>query len=272
MSFGIDYAFSPHPAVSAMKTAGVKFACRYTSMLPVNDTNGKNLQPGECKTLLAAGFKVIVVAEEGAARMKGGKSMGVTDAKHADAVVKALLMPTIPVYFACDYDAPQSDQDEINAYLDGAASVIGRGRVGMYGGYWPTSRARAAGKAKFFWGTVAWSGDRWDAARNPATFMPHIMQGLQVHIGGVNVDVDHSHGADYGQWPRPAPPPPPPPGGPPFRHTFTGLNSWDSVAKRRGTTAAHLMEYSAQSYTDADNQKIAGLRPRRGTPYYTSNP
>ena len=272
MSFGIDYAFSPHPGIPAMKTAGVVFVCRYTSALAVNDTNGKNLVKSELTALLKAGLKVVVVAEEGAQRMKGGHSAGVTDAKHANSVVKALGMPTIPVYFACDYDAPQSDQAAINAYLDGCASVMGddRGR-NIYGGYWPTSRARAAGKAKRVWGTIAWSGDRWDASANPQTFTPQIMQGLQVHVGGVSVDVDHSHGSDYGQWPRPAAPPPPPPGGGPVRHTFTGMNSWASVAKARGTTAAHLMEVSASAYTDKDEALIAGLRPRRGTPYYTSH-
>jgi hypothetical protein len=93
-----------------------------------------------------------------------------------------------------------------------------------------------------------------------------------VSVGGVQVDVDHSHGTDYGQWPRPAVPTPPPPAGTgPFRKEFTGLNSWVSVANARGTTAAQLMGLSAASYTDADKAKLAALRPRRGTPYYTKN-
>jgi hypothetical protein len=269
MSFGVDYAFNPHPPVAALKTAGCVFVARYTSALPANDSNGKNLLKPELKTLLAAGLKVVVVAEEGATRMKGGHSAGVTDATHADAVVKALGMPTIPVYFACDYDAPQSDQSAINAYLDGCASVMGddRGR-NIYGGFWPTSRARAAGKAVRVWGTIAWSGSNWV----DANWQPQIMQGLTVSVGGVQVDVDHSHGTDYGQWPRPAAPTPPPPAGTgPFRKEFTGLNSWVSVANARGTTAAQLMELSATSYTDADKAKLAALRPRRGTPYYTKN-
>jgi hypothetical protein len=66
-----------------------------------------------------------------------------------------------------------------------------------------------------------------------------------------------------------AAPPPADPG--PFRKEFTGLNSWASVANARGTTAAQLMGLSAASYTDADKAKLAALRPRRGTPYYTKN-
>jgi hypothetical protein len=48
MSVGVDYAFNPHPSISAMKGAGVRFVCRYISTLPANDANGKNLIPSEC--------------------------------------------------------------------------------------------------------------------------------------------------------------------------------------------------------------------------------
>lgn len=271
MSFGVDYAFSPHPSIAAMKTAGVAFVARYTSAFPPNDTNGKNLLKPELAGLLAAGFSVVVVAEEGAERMKGGHSAGVTDATHANDVVKALGMPTIPVYFACDYDAPPGDQAAIDAYLDGCASVMGddRGR-NIYGGFWPTSRARAAGKAKRVWGTIAWSGNNWVTAN----WTPQIMQGLTVSVGGVSVDVDHSHGADYGQWPRPVvkPPTPPPAGGPPYRHVVKFPASWNRIAARRNTTAEALMAYSAASYTTQDQQIVAGKALRTGTPYYTKNP
>lgn len=265
-AFGVDYAFSPHPPVSALKKAGVVFVCRYISQLVINDTNGKNLLPGECKTLLAANIKVCVVVEEGATRMKGGRLAGVNDARHADTVTKALKMPGIPIYFACDYDAPQSDQGAINGYLDGAASVIGRSRTGMYGGYWPLSRARAAGKASYFWGTIAWSGANW---ANHTWW--DIMQGLQVGVGGVSVDIDHAKGKDYGQWPRPAADPPPPPGGPPYRHLAKWTDTPASIAAKRNTTVEHLLETTAAAYTDADKKIAANKRLRSGMPYYTSN-
>lgn len=37
--------------------------------------------------------------------------------------------------------AQPAQQAAINAYLDGAASVLGRARVGLYGGYGPVSGA-----------------------------------------------------------------------------------------------------------------------------------
>jgi len=195
---GIDYAFNPHPSIPSMKGAGVKFACRYISTNPANDTNGKNLIPSECKALLAAGLDVVVVVEEGASMMLGGHNAGVAAARHADAVVKALGMPGIPVYFAADFDATPAQQVPINACLDGAASVIGHNRTGLYGGFYVVKRAFDAGKCRYGWQTIAWSGGQWD-------HRAHIRQGLSFSLGGASVDHDQAMFADFGQWPRPKP-------------------------------------------------------------------
>jgi hypothetical protein len=200
---GIDYAFSPHPSVSALKTAGVAFVCRYVSADPRNDANGKNLLPAEKTALLGAGFQLVVVCEEWAAsRMLGGHAAGVADATHADAVVKALGLAGVPVYFACDFDATEAQQVPINAYLDGCASVIGVNRVGIYGGYYPLKRALDAGKAKYAWQTYAWSGGLWDTRAQ----LRQVQNG--VTVGGASCDFDESRAADFGQWPRPSVAPP----------------------------------------------------------------
>jgi hypothetical protein len=204
--YGVDYSLG-RPPVASLKAAGVTFACRYLSP----PGNPKNLSVAEAGALLIAGIKLVLVWETFANRMLSGKPGGIGDAHAADAEAIALGLPGIPVYFACDWDATEGQQAAINGYLDGVASVIGHGRTGMYGGYWPVSRARAAGKASYYWGTVAWSGDRWDKSRNPATFTPHIMQGASVRIGGADCDKDDSNAADFGQWPRPVPPVPPAP-------------------------------------------------------------
>lgn len=196
MSVGVDYAFNPHPSISAMKGAGVRFVCRYISTLPTNDANGKNLIPSECKALLGAGFKIVMVVEEGESMMLGGHSAGVAAAKHADAVVKALNMGDMPIYFAADFDATPAQQAPINACLDGAAEVVGRKRVGLYGGYHVLKRAFDAGKCRYGWQTIAWSGGQWDRRA-------HIRQGLSFNLGGASVDHDQAMFADYGQFPRP---------------------------------------------------------------------
>lgn len=197
MAKGIDYAFSPHPSTTAIKAVGAKFVCRYVSSFAPNDHNGKNLLPAERTALLDAGLSIVIVSEEGSSRMKQGRAAGVADAQHADAVVKALGMPGLPVYFACDFDAAPGDQAAINNYLDGAASVIGRNRTGIYGGYYPVRRALDAGKAQFAWQTYAWSGGQWDSRAQ----LRQVKNGVKV--GGASCDIDESRAADYGQWPRP---------------------------------------------------------------------
>jgi len=188
--FGVDYAWG-RPGVSALRRAGVKFACRYLS----HDTTGKNLTRAEADDLSDAGIWVVVVWESTAKRPLAGRSAGVTDARDAAAQAAACGMPDDrPIYFAADWDASASQQDEINAYLDGAASVIGRGRVGLYAGYGPTKRAFDAGKIAYGWQTYAWSGGRWDARAQ-------LQQYSNDHtINGVGVDYDRAVKSDYGQW------------------------------------------------------------------------
>lgn len=188
--FGVDYAWG-RPGVSALRRAGAKFACRYLS----HDTTGKNLTRGEADDLSDAGIWVVVVWESTAQRPLAGRSAGVADARDAAAQAEACGMPgDRPIYFAADWDASASQQDEINAYLDGAASVIGRDRVGLYAGYGPTKRAFDAGKIAYGWQTYAWSGGRWDARAQ-------LQQYSNDHtINGVGVDYDRAVKSDYGQW------------------------------------------------------------------------
>jgi len=222
MTAGIDYSFNPHPSVAAMKDAGVQFVCRYISRDSANDANGKNLIPSECKTLRDAGFKIVMVMEEGSAMMLGGHPAGVSAAGDANAVVKALGMPGMPVYFAADFDATPAQQAPINAFLDGAASVIGRHRTGLYGGYYVVNRAFDAGKCSYGWQTTAWSGGQWDRR-------DHIRQGLTFSLGSASVEHDTAMFADYGQWPRPAAPPP----AGPHKHVTNAGDTVHSIAQAR---------------------------------------
>lgn len=158
MSLVVDYAFGAHPPVSVLKDHHVVAVGRYVSSLPANDGNGKNLIPSEKNALHAGGIGIVLFAEEGAQRMLGGHPAGAADARHFGAVVKALGMDGAVMFGAADWDAAPGDQPEIDAYLDGAASVLGRGRTGIYGGFWPVNRALNAGKASFAVQTYAWSG------------------------------------------------------------------------------------------------------------------
>jgi hypothetical protein len=189
---GIDYAWHGALDFDCMRAAGVTFIMRYFSNDPTKDLSASELAAAN-----AAGLPVGVVWETTADRMLGGSSAGWDDAHAADGMAMALGMRGIPIYFACDFDATEADQVLINSYLDGASSVIGRDRVGIYGGYWPVSRALDADRARWAWQTYAWSGGQWDARAQ--------LRQVQndVTVCGVSSDWDEAHAKDYGQWPRP---------------------------------------------------------------------
>lgn len=201
MTFGVDYAWG-RPSVASLKAAGVTFACRYLS----HDTTGKNLDHAEAVTLSNAGIWLVVVWESTANRALAGYAAGVQDAKDAAAQANACGMPgDRPIFFAVDFDATSADQNAIAAYLDGAASVLGKGRTGLYGGYWPVKRALDGGHCDWAWQSYAWSGGNWDARAQ-------LQQYSNDHtIGGVGLDYDRSTTSDYGQWKVGVSPVPPPP-------------------------------------------------------------
>jgi peptidoglycan hydrolase-like protein with peptidoglycan-binding domain len=189
---GIDYAWSnPKPNMSTLKSLGVGFIARYLSPDP-----SKNLTVAEKNAAVAAGLAVVVVWESSANRALSGFAAGVADAQAADAQVKALGMTGDPIHFAADFDASAAQQAAINAYLDGAASVIGKARVGLYAGFYPLSRAFNAGKITYGWQTYAWSGGQWDARAQ----LRQVQNG--VTVAGQSADWDESMAADFGQWPR----------------------------------------------------------------------
>lgn len=187
---GIDYAWG-RPGPAAIKKRGCQFICRYLA----NQTSGKVLTRAEADLMSKNGIWLVVVWETTASRALAGHVAGIADAKVAKAKAKALGMPDDrPIYFAVDFDASSGQQKTINAYLDGCAVVLGRDRVGMYGGYWPIKRAFDANKMKWGWQTYAWSGGRWD-------LRAHIQQYKnEVRINGVDCDLDRAIKEDYGQW------------------------------------------------------------------------
>ena len=189
MPEGVDYAFG-RPTPATLNAAGVRFVCRYLSHSPA-----KNLTAAEARALSDAGLWIVAVWETTAQRALDGRKAGAADAAEALAQAQACGMPAgRPVYFAVDWDASSDQQAAINAYLDGAASVLGRAHVGIYGGYGPVSRALDAGTATWAWQTYAWSESRWDPRAQ-------LQQYSNDHLlGGVGCDYDRATKTDYGQW------------------------------------------------------------------------
>lgn len=264
MAEGIDYSYGSGLTANSMKGAGKHFAARYLAYLP----NSKCITRAEASNLLKAGVSVVLVWETVADRVLSGSGGGAADAREADRQAKALGMAGIPIYFACDIDSTPGQQGAINAYLDGCASVIGRGRVGLYGGYWPVKRAFDAGKIHYGWQTYAWSGGNWDRRAQLQQYRNDVM------LGPAHVDLDRSMATDYGQWPRPgggAAPARKPAALPAGVHEFDGKTPMGTVARSRNyATTAQWLDHQHRLHAGDHENMISRAVPPKGTRWRTN--
>lgn len=232
---GIDYSWA-RPGGAAIKNAGKQFVVRY---LFADGQGGKGLDAGELADLLANGLEIVLVYEAYAASLKEGYGTGVAHAQAAQREIERLGLPTnSPVYFAADWDASASEQAAIDDYLNGAASVIGRDRVGIYGSADVMTRTMQSGSAKWFWQTYAWSRGR-------------VQEGIHLYqysngqdINGA-VDFNRTSLDNYGQVskagsvnvPTPTPAAPAPAAG---TYTVQPGDTLSAIAARYGTTYQNL--------------------------------
>ncbi|MEV4172454.1 DUF1906 domain-containing protein [Nonomuraea sp. NPDC049709] len=187
---GIDYSWG-RPRPSAIAAAGYSFVCRYLSW----NTTGKNLTRSEADALRAAGLDIVSNWEYTPSEALGGYAEGVRNATEAKRQALACGAPASrPIYFSVDFDATAGQQSTINAYFDGIASVIGRGRTAAYGGYYAIDRLLDAGKITWAWQTYAWSDGLWDSRAE----LRQVRNGITVD--GADCDLNEAHAGDFGQW------------------------------------------------------------------------
>ena len=150
MMKAIDASMPVTPHLAAVKAAHIETVIRYIGQ----PGWPKDITKGEAEAIRKVA-KLGFVYELGAGWMGGGRSAGVTAAKQAQAHLAQLgCKDPVVVYLACDTDTLKSPV--VLACLDGAASVIGKHRVGLYGGLAAITAAKTAGYT-FLWQTVAWS-------------------------------------------------------------------------------------------------------------------
>lgn len=186
---GVDYAFPPRPRPSVLAARGVKFVVRYGGR---NIDDSKMLTATELAGLRGAGID-IVANVEGSAGGFNSYSAGQSWAVKGRDWFGDLGMPSDrPIYFSVDVGSP--NWSAVRAACQGAASVIGADRVGIYGGYDTIKFVHDNGLARWFWQTFAWSGGRW----HPAAHIQQYRNG--VTIDGADCDLDRAMTDDYGQW------------------------------------------------------------------------
>lgn len=187
---GIDYSWA-RPGGKAIREAGFEFVMRY---VPYPGDGGKGLTSDEIADLRANGLAIGLVFESTSGRMLEGEAAGVEDGNTVAQSVAAIGFPDIlPIYFACDFDAVESQFVSLDAYLKGVASVLGQSRVGIYGSFAVIEHCHEVGSAMWLWQTYAWSGGH-------VSDWAHIFQNLngQTLNGGA---VDYNAAArEFGQW------------------------------------------------------------------------
>lgn len=152
---GIDTAARITAAQAAkLSQNGVSFVCRYIGP----ESWGKTVTAEEIRTLRDADLAIMFCFESTANRMKGGVRAGAEDAVTARNCAAALGVPAgTVIYFACDYNAPESDFAAIEAYLRGAEMNAEQYGVGLYGPERVVGSMSERAACFYFWQCVAWS-------------------------------------------------------------------------------------------------------------------
>jgi hypothetical protein len=186
---GIDYAWD-RPNLDVLWNSGKRFVCRYLAKLP----NGKVLSSSERAALHAKGFGIVLNWEQAAGDMLKGYATGVAHAKEALRQANALGAPAwVPIYFSCDTDVNDAQRAAVAEYLNGAASVLGRSRVGVYGSY-ACIEHMVPTYATWGWQTYAWSGGKTSGKA-------HFKQYKNgVTVAGADCDLNVSLKPNYGAW------------------------------------------------------------------------
>lgn len=153
----IDFSFA-RPPMDKLNRHLIVGLGRYLWKPKYDDgRTNKGLSREEATGYLNSGKSIFQIYEADGKELLGGFQAGVEAAKAAEAYRVAAGLPACAVYFNVDYNAPDEDLPAILAALDGAASVIGLDRVGLYAGYYIIKAAFDAGKIKWGFQTYAWS-------------------------------------------------------------------------------------------------------------------
>lgn len=184
---GVDFSWA-RPSIQTLKANGKHFVCRY-----IGNFGGKSATKSELANYRRNGIDVVLNYEADGRELLNGYNFGVALGKKVNGYTSALGFPGAVVYFSVDFEAASWQYATIAATLDGIASVIGRGRVGVYGGYYLIKYLADHGRATFFWQTYAWSYGHLDPRA-------HLYQWWNNRkINGSAVDFTRALKTNYGQ-------------------------------------------------------------------------
>jgi hypothetical protein len=167
---------------------GYEFVLRYLA------ENWKGMKAEEAKMLLSVGLKIGTVYEKGGHREDLVGANGITHGRDAYRIAKNIGQPIgTTIYFAVDYEALNSDMNNIEAYLRAAATAIPGYNLGVYGSYYVIEAMKARGVCNYFWQTVAWSN------RKISKYANILQSAINITKNGIGIDENTSYGNE-GFW------------------------------------------------------------------------
>jgi hypothetical protein len=186
----LDYS-AGFPGAGNIRGAGYAGAVRYIGF----PDRRKCTNAGELADFSNNGIGMALIYQDGTGDFVGGFGAGQSNAGRARDHANGIGFPgSRPIYLAIDRDIVSAgDFNTVMSYLDGAGSVIGQDKVGVYGEHDVIQRALEGGHARYGWQTAAWSGGR----HYPGA---HLYQRIgTVQVGGVACDVNDVLADDWGQ-------------------------------------------------------------------------
>jgi Domain of unknown function (DUF1906) len=193
VTYGADYSAGElSPAeLDRFSTYDLRFLLRYIGW----PDNPKCIShyPGAYQKLADSGRVVLLVAEQGTTDPAGGHDAGVAMAQRAlDDAASVGYPETLPIFFCADgwLSLAGIPVDTAMSYLDGAASVLGKQRIGGYGFRDFIQAAKAGGHAEWLWlcGSAPDDGEL-------AQGWPHLYQwnGAHIYPGGLEADLNWAY-------------------------------------------------------------------------------
>ncbi|ETT24099.1 secreted protein [Rhodococcus aetherivorans] len=286
----VDHA-AARPGAKAVKADGYDGAVRYLVDSPDRGLINKKLTPEEAAGYLALGMPLVSNWQKGknaTADWRRGFDGGVADAKAADAWHKNCGGPAAaPIFFSIDDDLTLAEWNSLAApYLRGAASVIGKQRVGAYCKYIACDWAieddvvgvcRDGSGRRYLWQPNTWLGGRplGTISEHACLFQRLIHPRDNVTVAGINVDVSDTLTADFGQWQYAEQPVDPEPGGvrAPEGYDITwregpGYNQGHDVYARIYLHTTENQDWIARAENVADYQTSTKNDPAKAGSYH----
>lgn len=212
---GVDYYGGPErPTPDELIKSNINFVMRY---IPYNNA-GKGITKEELDSLLAAGLSVGFVwqrygdeflatqREVSELGIKLGDSFnaGVKMAQKAKAGMDSLGVPSnIPIYFAFEGAAADVDGNpgvagsrditieevpKLLQFLKGCESVVGKQRVGMYGGGPSMLKVAEASAATYYWQSRGWTREKTSSGQLSLYSFTNLLQYKAGSLYGKTVD------------------------------------------------------------------------------------